>query len=52
MELSKYLNQKNGKYFDIYNIGRGKSIKLQTFISTLENILKTKSKKTYAFSER
>ncbi len=40
-----FKSKKNGKYFDIYNIGRGKSIKLQTFISTLENILKTKSKK-------
>ena len=42
----KAKKQKNG-FCEIFNVGRGSSIKLTRFISTIENIIKIKSSKKY-----
>ncbi len=40
-------NKNNKNYFDIFNLGKGKSVSLQKFIDCLERVLKKKAKKKY-----
>jgi UDP-glucuronate 4-epimerase len=40
-------NKDNKNYFDIFNLGRGKSVSLKQFIDCIEKVLKKKAKKKY-----
>lgn len=40
-------NENNKNFFDIFNLGKGRSVSLQQFIDCIEQILKKKAKKKY-----